>query len=260
MGSNGFLINGFVDITGNSNKKLIQGLVDINMDSMPVIELGTYSGKGLDNQNISIDINNIPLPVVGIIQDDTGTGLAKVKVSFIQKQVVKDYCITNNDGEYTIFVEPGIYTIRIDGGQAPQIFDNQEIENGLTHQYYQLLKGGLIQEKISNDTIVYCGEIKRLIYGQLLNQNKRPIVNAEIIIIQNNIVKTYIKTDSNGKYYFLLENGIYDIKIRAEKQPIKYLKDINFENNKSFLQCLSEQSNLFNKDNNSDVVIKGGLD
>lgn len=259
------LIHGFVDVIGASKKKIINCVFDVVNTSEIVLK--TYCGKDFNNKNIPIDSTLIPTPAIGKIQDNNGNGLAGVKVSFIKDyivtdqsinqkgavQIIIDYCITDTNGQYIVFIEPGIYTIRIDGGQAPQIFTNQEITTGLQNQYYYLIDKGLIQKKYS-DIIEFSGTTKRLIYGEMINQSKQPLINSEIIISQNNVVISYIKTDNNGKYFFAIDNGIYDVRIRGPKQPVKIIKNFNFEDGKGFMKVISEQFNLF-KVNCNDVII-----
>jgi len=259
------LIHGFVDVMGTSKKKIIYCMFDVVNTSE--IVLTTYCGKDFNDKNIPIDPTLIPTPAIGKIQDSDGNGLAGVKVSFIKDyivtdkninqkgavQIVVDYCITDINGQYMVFIEPGIYTIRIDGGQAPQIFTNQEVTMGLQNQYYYLIDKGLIQKKYS-DVIEFNGITKKLVYGEMISQNKRPLIDTEIVISQNDVIVAYIKTDKSGKYNFAIDNGIYDVRIRGPKQPIKIMKDFNFEDGKGFMEVIGEQSNLF-KASHSDVII-----
>jgi hypothetical protein len=253
-----FIIHGFVDVTGSSNIKTIKAMFDVVSTSDIVMPL--YQ-KDYNNKEIPTEEIIIPEATTGIIQDGDNNPLEGVKVSFIRDYVVSDanvrqrngfqtvidYSITDMNGKYTVFVEPGIYTIRIDGGQLPQIFNGQEIVSNFK-QYYYCVKKGVIRKKY-NDVIEFYGTDKKQIFGQILDQNKKPIENAEILITEGSIIKTYIKTDSNGKYAFAIENGIYDVRIRASNKPVKYIKDFNFEDGKGFMTILrDEKSILFGRD------------
>lgn len=256
--NNSFIIHGFFDVIGSSKKQVIKAAFDVVSTSDIIMQLHQ---KDYNNNEVPVEKIIMPESVVGIIKDENDNPLGGVKVSFIKDyivsdtnirqrngfQTVVDYSITDGNGQYNVFVEPGIYTIRIDGGQAPQIFVNQEIVSNFNQYYYHIKKGGI--KKKYNDVIEFYGTDKRQISGQMLDQNKRPIKNAEIIITEGPIVKTYIKTDSNGKYSFAIENGTYDIRIRAANKPVKYIPNFNFEDGKGFMTILKEEKSiLFGRD------------
>lgn len=256
--NNYFTINGFFDVIGSSKKQIINAAVDVVSTSD--IDMKLHQ-KDYNNNDVPVEKIIVPESVIGIIKDENDNPLGGVKVSFIKDYVVSDanikqrngvqtvidYSITDGNGQYYVFVEPGIYTIRIDGGQAPQIFANQEITSNFYQYYYHIKKGGI--KKKYNDVIEFYGTDKRQISGQMLDQNKRPIKNAEIIITEGPIVKTYIKTDINGKYSFAIENGTYDIRIRASNKPVKYIQNFNFEDGKGFMTTLKEEKSiLFGRD------------
>lgn len=250
------LIHGFVDVHGTRQAKILRGAFDV-LNSSNIL-LQTYCGKDINNNDITIASNKIPVPVIGIIKDDNNNPVINVKVTFIKDSTILnklvnqytahetaiDYSMTDNNGNYIVFVEPGIYNIRIDNGKNPTIFTGQEIINGMQNQYYYLIDKGFIKKKY-DDIIEFYGTDKKLIQGTMVDQNKIPIVNAEIIISKNNVIHTFIKTDCNGKYAFALENSTYDIRIRGLRQPIKICKNFIFENGKGFMNVLKEKYNLF---------------
>ncbi|MFW6015076.1 MAG: carboxypeptidase-like regulatory domain-containing protein [bacterium] len=228
------VIEGFVDIIGNNKKPQLYGFVDIvNLtQATPNIKL---NGDFIE-------------PISGLIEDN-GNPVSNVKITFIdQNMIIKDYCITSDDeinkGKYYIYVEPGIYTVKIGNEEFP----NTKIEKGLINEYYYTIDG-YIKERI-NDTVTFFNTPKRLITGKLLDEDNEPILEGEIIVTNanDNSLLTYVKTNENGEYKFALENGIYDIRIRGKRKSIKIIKGVEFLENKGFIESIKDQDPLFYND------------
>jgi len=250
--------SGSVNVSGNSIQHKLQGMFDVVIESFSIKTLH------LGNQDIT-DLSNVnqyqPIPVTGIIRDDRNIPVVNVRVSFIDdnvvidksdteyegERIVSDYCITDTNGQYTVYLIPGVYTIRIDFGKNSKYFLNQIVSDGLKNQFYYTIKG-LVKTKYQ-DVIVFTNTDERMIIGTMVDQNKKPLINAELIITQNNKVIVYLKTDKRGRYMFVLDDGIYDLRIRAEEQPVKIIKNFNFVGTNGFKQSLDQQSNLFSTDN-----------
>jgi hypothetical protein len=246
------LFHAFVDIHGGSTKRTFHGLIDVvHSDDTKII---------LTNGNKELDINDKeqyrPQPVKGVINDSKNNNnipVSNTRITFIKdfvvdnknnqdyegKKTIIDRAITNSNGEYIVFVPPGQYTIKVDNDKYTKYFKNQKVKEGLINQFYYLVDS-TIKEK-NKDVIKFHNTDKNLIQGVMLNEHNNPISNAEIIITKNDIVITYIKTDSNGKYKFALEKGVYDIRIRQNKKDIKILNDFNFDPNNGFVESLKEQ-------------------
>lgn len=195
-------------------------------------------------------------PIVGKLQDNDKT-YTNAKIVFIKNNektstfgdVVSEVCYTDNGGRYIAYIEPGIYNIEIYINNKKIIKRNQYIGNGLRFQYYLLIEG-LIYRKYK-DTVSFCGTDYKNIYGQLIDNKHTPIKNAEIIVLQDGELKTYVKTDEDGKYKFALKNGNYEIKIRSKQSPVKSTK-ICLDDLHGFSEQLNGSSILFNKN----VMIK----
>lgn len=192
---------------------------------------------------------NKPIAVTGIITNKVNgvdMPIPNVRVSFIKDYVVNDktslkytgnrvildWDMTDKNGKYIVFVEPGIYTIRVDGGKCSDYYTGQVVEHGLDNEYYYTIEG-LIQSRCE-DTLTLYGTDKRLVSGIMVDEYGKPVDKAEIIISQGEDVIAYIKTDSEGKYRFGIENGVYDVRIRAKDESVTITRNFSFENDKGF--------------------------
>lgn len=193
-------------------------------------------------------------PVTGILQNQDKT-YKNVKVEFIHTNeissttgdVVTEICYTDNGGRYKAYIESGVYDIDIFINNKKISKKNVNVARGLKYQYYKTVDG-LIYKKFK-DWVSYCGTEYKMVFGQLIDNKKTPIHNAEIIIIdeQGNI-DTYVKTDEDGNYSFAIKNGTYTVKIRSASSPVKTAK-ITVDDYHGFSEALSGNSNLFNKKN-----------
>lgn len=231
------VIKGFVDIWGDSVIRHFNGYVDIINESSIAEEI--------------VPKNNIPNVFNGTLKDGD-TLVSNARVSLIKNNIIVDYCMTDINGEYTLFAKNGMYTMKINNSSINMEFQNEEItsDNGLVNEYYYSInnKTSLIKKRY-DDIIEFHGTTKKLISGIMLDNNKYPIENAEIIISQDKNIVSYIITDNMGKYSFALDNGIYDIRIRFKKQPVKIINNFEFKDGRGFMFELQKQSNLFRRDN-----------
>lgn len=240
MISNNILINGAFNATGETGKYFLKGFFEISQNNKDEVKLNIGNGKVVEISEMS---NYELTPVVGIIKEEVNgisIPIPNVRISFIKdyvvtdksqlnyngNRIVLDYDITDDNGEYVVFVPPGIYTIRIDGGKYAEYFTNQVIKNGLQHEFYITIDG-LIKSK-HEDVIELCDYEEKIITGLIIDQNEKPLLGAEIIISKGKEVITYIKTDNEGKYQFAIKEGVYDIRLRGPKQSVKIIKNYNF--------------------------------
>lgn len=149
--------------------------------------------------------------------------------------IIYDYTYTNKLGEYYAFLESGEYRVRIDTPNK-QFFFNQVIPTGI-QEYYLYPESAYIKEKIDDTTILY-GTSKVLVAGCLLNEHNTPFP-GEICISQGNQLITFIKTQT-GKYNFLIDYGIYDIRIRHYHRSVKIYQKFNFQPGKGFFTELDK--------------------
>lgn len=249
MAKNTNFIYGFVDIIGDSISKLIYGVVDLNPNPIVNYYLNPSSDSirpvsisGFINENVSGIVKPVTNVKVSFIKDYTVND--KSNKEYNGEKIVVDYCMTDSNGEYTVFVEPGIYAIRIDGGKyANKVFTGQKIDGGLINEYY-LSTDALISKRY-DDVIELAGETEyRLVQGFLYNEQNKPLENAELIISQGKNIEVYLKTKENGKYSFLLKNGEYDLRLRGPGQSVKIVRGFNFENGKGFMNSVKAKSNI----------------
>ncbi len=276
-------LTGFVDVNDFSN---IKPSIELYINGKTINELSNnekedlksiYNINGLSDFELYQKLSETKLlPIKGIIKNDNLI-VKGVTVSFIdQNNITKDYCITNNDGEYRIYVEPGLYTIKIGNNSFP----NREVEQGkcLAYEYYYVVdglisqrehdnieysyEGGDIDEgddnvddtiRINKDSIRILGTNKRMIHGRLVDRNHEPVLNSEIIITNSksdeNEVVAYIKPDKDGKYFFSLENGNYDIRLRSRRRAVQIIRNIDFNEDTGFVEAIKNVDKSFGKGN-----------
>jgi hypothetical protein len=191
-------------------------------------------------------------PVVGILQNKDKT-YRNVKVEFVHANemkstmgnVVNEICYTDDGGRYKAYIEAGVYDIDIFINNKKISKKNVKIDKGLKYQYYKTVNG-LIHKKFK-DWVSFCGTDYKMVFGQLIDNKKTPIQNAEMIILdEKGNVDTYIKTDEDGKYSFAIKNGTYTVKIRSPYSPMKTTK-ITVDDYHGFSELLTGNSNVFNK-------------
>ena len=170
---------------------------------------------------------------IDYIYEDTTEYYDTIIYTDSPNNVIYDYCFTNDRGEYTAFLETGLYRLRI---ETPfrHFFTNFEVKQGLTN-YYSYAADACIKQKI-DDTIILYGTDKVQIIGRLLDEYNNPCA-GQIIISKNNKLVTFIDS-SDGKYNFLLDYGTYDIRIRSERQSVQIFYDYVFEPGKGFFTNL----------------------
>jgi protocatechuate 3,4-dioxygenase beta subunit len=236
------ILNSTFNVVGATISSTWQGIFDAVIDNGENDIVKLNIGKG---RSVNIDkLNQYTLtPVIGTITENVNgeeIPIPNVRVSFIKdfvvinntqlnyngNKTVVDYDMTDEDGEYVVFIEPGTYTIRIDGGKYAEYFTNQVITEGLKNEFYVTIDG-LIQHKCE-DIIELCNFEEKIVTGFMIDQNEKPLANAEIIITKDKEIITYCKTDNDGKYQFAIKEGIYNIRLRGPKQSVKIMYDYDF--------------------------------
>lgn len=256
-------IYGFVDITGDSISKIINGMFDV-VDSSEIVPIYNYvsynNGIRTESHTKSIYDNNISMPFVEIIEEKINNQIfpiQNIKITFVKDDVIYennnlisngskrivDTCITNSEGKYFAFVEDGIYTIKVEGGKYNKTFYNKQIINGIKEHFYTIRS--LIQKREIN-TLSLVGTNDKLIQGIMVDEHKKPIENAEIIISQvvdniENLVM-YCKTNNEGKYEFALPLGVYNVRLRSPKHSVVIVNNLNFEEGHDFVSILNEKT------------------
>lgn len=225
----------FFDVVSESDYDLILHTNNTEIKNPKQIDFSRYSAHSLQ----------------GVLNNGDKT-FVNAKIEFVKQNeisstfgnVVSEVCYTDNGGKYNAFIEPGIYNIDIFINNQKITKRNIEIQQGLKFQYYKTVKG-LIHHKYA-DVVCFCGCDYKMVYGQLIDNKKTPINNAEIIILKDNKLDTYVKTDDDGNYSFAIKNGAYTVKIRSKYSPMKST-EITIDDVNGFSEQLTSNSILFNK-------------
>ena len=219
--------NGTIGSIGETITTSIASIFEHSLDdSIDIVRIGhktnAYIGKITNNQSIAA---------------------SNIKISFMKNEiadspfnVVYDYTYTDSNGEYAVFLETGIYKVRIDAG-FQYLYFNVDITDGIT-EYYEYATAASIKQKI-DDTIVLYGTDKVQIVGRLLNEYDLP-ATGQIIISQGNELISFINS-SDGNYQFLLDYGTYDIRVRSELQSVIKYDNFEFTPGKGFFTEILKQ-------------------
>lgn len=244
-------INGFVDIVGDHIKRPMIGLIDIdnNYNSKTICNYGTkkFIINDIDNEFLKFS----PKPYKSIlyeVSNNKNIPIPGAKISFIKSNTnfIMDICYTNNQGEYLAYIPDGIYDILIESGKYSKKFTNKQIINALNNVFFYE-DYDIIKKAIGNTLIPIKSKCK-IIRGQIIDNLGYPLPDAEIIISNTNgEVMVYYKTNENGEYRFSLPEGIYDIRIRGPKHPVKIISGIHFFGDVDLIDIISNQSNLFRR-------------
>lgn len=207
----------------------------------------------------SINLTNSMLTATkDIVSKYSNTMSGKINGSRVQKTIIEAYDINKKlkdrcvsfDNNYCMFLTKGIYNINIENYQYKRSFNYINISEGINENYSNV-KNGIILD-MYNDVTEYLDLDKSIyeVHGFITNEYNEFVKNAEIIITQNNNIISYCLTDTNGQYRFLLENGVYDIRIRSIDKPVKIYNNFEFINTEGFLKKLSQISYNFKNEFN----------
>ena len=190
-------------------------------------------------------------PVSGILQNKDksyiNTKLEFIKMNEINSSfgnVISDICYTDKGGRYNAYITSGIYNIDIFINNQKITKRNVNVQSRLKYEYYFTVSG-MIYKKYK-DVVQFHGTDYKMIYGKLVDNKNTPIEKAEIIIINDDGLCVYRKTDNDGNYNFALKNGRYKVKIRSKNSPIKST-DIELDDMHGFGEQIGSNSILFNK-------------
>jgi hypothetical protein len=148
--------------------------------------------------------------------------------------VIVEKCKTDENGKYTAFIENGIYDIKIDCGKYKDVQKNIYVKDGIQGERYCLMNS-LINKPIGKSTLIMNKSNSKLIKLSLLDEHNK-YTNGDLIISQNNKIIVYIKI--NKKSMFMLDNGIYDIRLRNKYTDIKIINNFEFNENDDFVEKL----------------------
>ncbi|MNB89788.1 hypothetical protein D3C81_893720 [compost metagenome] len=226
-----------------------------------------YSNFGITNDPINKVIKEEGIQthaLTGVITKNTGffyDVVPNAKVVALKKGVVYDFDVTGKDGSYFLYLENGIYDIRIEGQTYNRVIKNYEVTNGIK-EYRNIVLDGQIKKKhldvvqfstFNDEGYVEIDNGERLVVGTIVDEHGNPIEGAEIIVgkvDENNssrLVEAFIKTKKDGKYCFSISRENYDIIVRSPKHHAKVLKNHLFIPDNGFMPQIIESSLMFRK-------------
>ena len=220
----------------------ISGLFETYSDnSVSIIQVGSYQEPLKGHVTNSCFLHNHPDER---FNTNALHNVSKVKLSFIKNvnidspnNIIYDYTYTDINGNYTVFLEPGEYKVRVDA-PGQQFFFCQVVPTGI-QEYYLYPEAASIRKRIE-DTIILNNTSKVFINGMFFNEYNKPHA-GQIIISQNDKLVTFIDS-KDGKYNFLLNYGVYDVRIRAYNRSVKVFYNFSFEPGKGFFTQLMRKN------------------
>lgn len=180
------------------------------------------------------------------------------KVVAYKNGIVYDFDTTDENGEYTLFLEDGVYDISINAQSYQKTIKNYKHENGI-QPYREVIVEGQIKRQLfdviefvefnptSGKELIDQGA--RLVSGVISGEHGQPIEGAEIVVAEADThkVHAFVKTDKEGKYCFTIERENYDIILRSPRHNAKLLKGHLFIPDKGFIPQVIENSLMFRK-------------
>lgn len=248
---NSITLVGYFDVVGRESLHSFSCFTNVDNSDWTVVNL--HVGEKIIKNPTIYDIKrNKIIPVIGFLENDCER-FKNTKLSFIKSNILtssfgnvtKEICKTDSSGMYKAYIQPGIYNINIFINNELTELKNQVIQDGLKHEYYMLIQGP-IKNKFK-DTVSFVYSNYKNVYGKIVDNKFTPIENAEIIILNENGIYVYVKTDKDGNYRFAIENGIYDVKFRSDDCPMKTVNNVEINDNFGFIEQLNNVSKIFGK-------------
>lgn len=230
------IINGTFRITGGQNIKTMKGHFYVKDNIKPPV----INKVGYQQNNEDISITGI-LGLSGKVtekQNGQIINVANATILVKQKGYIIDKAKTDDQGDYTIFVKPGIYDIEISNQTYHKTIRNYQIEDGIGFVHSDIVSGEICGRNddvisfIREDLIVY---ENWLVNGVILDPRGRPVDGAELVITRDDQVIVHYKTNDDGQYHFLLPFDTYDVRIRLPKEHVKISTNVNFSGVDGFL-------------------------
>lgn len=240
------------EITRNTITKTIPCMVDIKENNKSYIEnLNDFS---LCNGILEIDGDNISNAVIYFMQPQNSLGntidydtnhytdgINGVKnwhwnntFEMHTNNIIKDKVITDKSGKYTSYINNGIYDIKIEYNGKTESIKNQDITDGLSEEYYYIVKGD-IKKKLKS-TYIMVDDFARNIELKYINQYGN-LINGEIVISKDNDLIVYRKIYEDGSM-FALEPDIYDIRLKADNINTIIIRNFEFDEQDDFIDKL----------------------
>lgn len=242
------------EIVGSNINLPIRALVDITLSNIQIVNkiIGNKSYGKMGN----VTINAQPYPLK----------VCNAKIVALKKGIVYDFDITDEDGNYTLFLEDGIYDIIVQSQTVNREIKNYQHTNGIG-LYSEVIVSGQI--KTQHHDVIEFSELdldtgrekisssKRLIQGRIVGENKQPIENAEIVVYDEftKEVLAFVKTDCEGKYKFAISKSDCTVIIRSPYHHAKIFRNYQFTPDKGFLPYIIDNSLMFKQGGESLCIL-----
>jgi hypothetical protein len=179
------------------------------------------------------EYNGLNEPVVG------------AKITATSMGTVVDFDFTRSDGTYYLYLETGIYDIRIEHPSYSRVIRNYEVKRGIKEYKEDYLSGRVKNKEL--DTTYFCGGgNKKLITGKIVDEHGKPSKDIDIIVVVSKEnkempelttkkLRVFTKTNSVGDFSFILDSvGPYDVILRSKKSHAQVIKNYKFSNDGFF--------------------------
>lgn len=227
-------------------------------DTNYVVIGGEFLIKTENDNTVLLEIGEQSYGEVSTLKQQSGKPVVNATITAYKNGIIYDYTLTDAEGKYTLYLEDGVYDIKIQSSLINRTLKNQQINNGIK-SFKSIFKSGPILEK-REDLLKFSNlsEIGYFIQGVLLNENNTPIENAEIVIADtiSKKILAFLKTDIKGKYSFVLNNNdinddkTLDLVIRSSKIHAKVIRGFVFDETKGFMSNIVDKYALFEKGGN----------
>lgn len=165
-----------------------------------------------------------------------------------QNNVLMD--IKNNNTtdilNYNSYLSNGIYNIVLKDNLNIRNYNNIQIDNNINKSI--IINKGIIKTVYNNDVYNFYDLNENdiyYIYGNILDVYNYKANNIELVITQNNNLIVYTNIN-DGVVSFVLEPGIYDIKMRSNNIPVKIVNNFEFNPSDGFFNKLFQNISLNN--------------
>lgn len=150
-----------------------------------------------------------------------GIGLNGLLVECYNIEDIKNVCaraITNNDGKWKVFLDPGIYLMKVSGTSMNEIFERSfriRIDNNCEFKI----------EDMNNNTTkpkekyMSNGDGPVDYEDKIVDALQNPISDVQVNIIAGSRIIAECYTDSNGRYIFHLYHGRYMVQMYHPNYP-----------------------------------------
>ncbi len=241
------LIESDFNVVGKGAKTILKSFYTVTSDIIP------FESDVFGNKNLSV-------VTTGQITknneyDPFNNYVSNAKITALKNGIVYDYDTTREDGRYFLFLERGLYDIRIESQIYNRTIKNYQVREGV-REYREDFKSGRIRKKVYDSIEINGAQNKRLITSEIVDEHGKVVPDVEIIIILSRDINiltkeivAFVKTDKDGRFSFIVNGvGPYDVIVRSPNHHAKVFKNYKFDLDKGFFQDLQLDNLRLKKD------------